>query len=393
MSHHAMKTVASSTWQEAVLHGSSDGVLLVSRLGVILRANPAAERLLGVRPGKVVGLPLEKFVPARFREFHRGAVAGFFEAGAMARDMAERAPVPVLRGDGRESMADIALVPVTVEGEPAVACVMRDATERLAMEAALVRAEKLESLRVLSAGVAHDFNNIIAVVVGNAEFGLQLVEDGSPVRFALHDIREAGLRAGELVQQMLRFAGKREAVHEPVNLTEVAAEMLRLLERALGDGVRIRTDFDAEPLVVAGDVVGLRQVVMNLVVNAGEAMAGSGTLTVRTGRTEVTRGYLRSCRRKTCSGCESAAPGAYACLEVEDTGTGMDAATRERVFDPYFSTKFAGRGLGLAAVLGVVRGHGGFIVVESERGRGTTFRVYLPLRDGATPGAGIAERG
>lgn len=367
-----------SSWREAVVAGSPDGVLLVGRDGRIADANPAAERIFGTAPGGLAGRPVQEFVPARLRDRHAAEMAEFFTTAVSARGMAERGAVPAVRADGQEFMAEIALIPVTVEGAGAVACIVRDATERLEMEAALVRAEKLESLRVLSAGLAHDFNNILATVIGNAEFGLQVTDEDSPARLALHDIREAGRRAAEMVQQMLRFAGQGETAREPVELSLLAGETLQLLRSALGPGVRVRTHFSRAPVVVIGDVVGIRQVLMNLVINAGEAMRGNGVLTVRTGLQEVTGRYLRSCRRVTCHGCGAAVPGPYGVIEVADTGVGMDAATRERIFDPYFSTKFAGRGLGLAAVAGVVGAHRGLIRVTSRPGRGTTFRVLLP---------------
>lgn len=366
------------SWREAVVTGSPDGVLLVGRDGRVADANPAAERIFRVPAGTMAGRPVQEFVPARLRDEHARNITEFFATAVSARGMADRGAVPAVRADGEEFMAEIALIPVTVDGAGAVACIVRDATERLEMEAALVRAEKLESLRVLSAGLAHDFNNILATILGNAEFGLQVTGEESPARLALHDIREAGRRAAEMVQQMLRFAGRGEAAREPVELTLLAGETLQLLRSALGPGVRVQTDFSREPVVVVGDAVGIRQVLMNLVINAGEAMSGSGTLTVRTGLQAVTARYLRNCQRSTCHGCAAAVPGQFGFIEVADTGVGMDAATRERIFDPYFSTKFAGRGLGLAAVAGVVAAHRGIIRVTSRPGRGTTFRVLLP---------------
>jgi signal transduction histidine kinase len=182
-----------------------------------------------------------------------------------------------------------------------------------------------------------------------------------------------------MVQQMLRFAGRTETTRVPVDLTVVAREMLQMLRGALAPTVVAQTEFAPEPVEVMADVVGVRQVLMNLVVNASEAMAErGGRLLVRTGVQDVTAQYLRACQRQTCHGSASARPGSYAYVEVADTGKGMDAATRERIFDPFFSTKFAGRGLGLASVLGVVEAHEGVIHVSSRPGRGTTFRVLFP---------------
>ncbi|WP_322817479.1 ATP-binding protein [Tepidiforma sp.] len=382
MPHYIHVGDAAQSWLEATVAGAPDGVLLIDRVGCIVRMNAAAERIFGLPSRDAVGRSVQEFVPLRFRERHAEQMESFVTTAVGPRGMQERQPIPALRANGEEFMAEVALIPVTLEGMPCTVCIVRDVTARLEMEAALIRAEKLESLRVLSAGLAHDFNNILAAVVGNAEFALLLVEEDSPVHLALHDIREAGRRAAEIVQQMIRFAGKGAPAPERLELSGIVGETLQLLRGSVGARVRTVTDFATEPVFVVADAVSIRQVVMNLVVNAAEAMAGQGgQLTVRTGRRLLDKRAIRACQRATCRGCGAAAPGMYALLEVVDTGVGMDAATRERIFDPFFSTKFTGRGLGLAAVAGIVSAHGGMIHVASRPGRGTWFRVFLPLAD------------
>jgi PAS domain S-box-containing protein len=380
MPHYIHVGDNAASWEEAAVAGSPDGILLVDSQGCIVRMNAAAEQIFRLPAGRAAGRRVQEFVPERFRERHADLMASFVGAAIGPRGMAEREPIPALRANGEEFMAEIALIPVVLEGTPGTVCIVRDVTGRLEMEAALIRAEKLESLRVLSAGLAHDFNNILSAVIGNAEFAMRLVEEDSPARLALHDIREAGRRAAEMVQQMLRFAGRGEAAPEALDLTDLVRDMLQLLRGSIGPRIRTLTDFAPEPVVVVADAVGIRQVVMNLVVNASEAMAErGGQLTVRTGRQYLDRRAIRACQRTTCHGCGAAAPGTYAFFEVEDTGVGMDPATRERIFDPYFSTKFAGRGLGLAAVAGIVSAHRGLIRVVSRPGKGTAFRVFLPV--------------
>lgn len=382
MRHYIHVGDGAQSWEEATVAGVPDGVLLVDRAGYIVRMNAAAERIFALPSREAVGASIQEFVPPRFRERHAEQMESFVTTAVGPKGMQERQPIPALRANGEEFMAEVALIPVMLEGSSCTVCIVRDVTARLEMEAALVRAEKLESLRVLSAGLAHDFNNILAAVVGNAEFALPLVEEDSPVHLALHDIREAGRRAAEMVQQMLRFAGKGASAPERLELSGIVGETLQLLRGSIGARVRTMTEFATEPVFVVADAVSIRQVVMNLVVNAAEAMAGQGgRLTVRTGRRLMDRRAIRACQRTTCHGCGAAAPGMYALLEVVDTGVGMDAATRERIFDPFFSTKFTGRGLGLAAVAGIVSAHGGMIHVASRPGRGTSFRVFLPLAD------------
>jgi two-component system cell cycle sensor histidine kinase/response regulator CckA len=159
-----------------------------------------------------------------------------------------------------------------------------------------------------------------------------------------------------------------------------------MLRGTIGAGVTARAELPDSPVMVMADPVAVRQVLMNLIINAAEAMEGrGGTLVVRAGLKAVSLEELAGCHRCTCVGCVSLLPGTYALLEVADTGRGMDAATRERIFEPFFSTKFQGRGLGLAAVLGVVEAHGGAVSVESEPGAGTTFRVLLPAAEQGAP--------
>ncbi|GIW13450.1 MAG: hypothetical protein KatS3mg062_0889 [Tepidiforma sp.] len=381
MPHYVHVSDGAHSWQESAVAGSPDGVLLVDEAGRIVHMNAAAERIFRVRAGEMEGRSVQEFVPSRFRDWHAGQMLEFVETAISPREMADRDPVPAVRADGNEFMAEIALIPVSSDGGRGTVCIVRDVTRRLELEAALRQAEKLESLRMLSAGLAHDFNNILSVIVGNADFARQFAEEGSPLRLALHDIREAALQAAGMVQQMMRFAGADTTARELLDLGTVVSETLQLLRGALGSAVAVRLDLPREAVIVAADPVGMRQVVMNLLMNASEAMAeGGGTLTVRLRRERVTEAYLAACRRGTCHGCSRAEPGDYAVVEVADTGKGMDAQTRERIFDPFFSTKFTGRGLGLAAVLGVVEAHRGAIHVESEPGRGTTFRVLLPGR-------------
>jgi len=208
----------------------------------------------------------------------------------------------------------------------------------------------------------------------------------SPAFLALHDIRESGRRAAELVEQMLRFAGRSETATGDIALNAVVQEMSRLLRGALKPGVRSVLDLSTPGPVVSGDLIGVRQVIMNLIINASEAIGeGRGEICIATGTTTVDGRFLRH-----CAGAAAAAPGEYAYLEVRDDGSGMTTEVRSRIFDPYFSTKFSGHGLGLASVLGIVRAHRGAIHVSSRPGKGTRFRVLLPLarscpQDGSAP--------
>ena len=256
-----------------------------------------------------------------------------------------------------------------------------DVTERRRAEEALRAAQRLESLAVLAGGVAHDFNNLLVGVLGNASLALDLLPADAPVRTLLERIELAGRRAGELTRQLLAYAGRGHVEPARLDLSALAGEMSRLLESAVSKGTRVETRFGAGVPTVAGDAAQLRQLVMNLVVNASEALRGArGTVTVTTSRVEVVGRAPAGVTR-----VPEVVPGTYAAIEVADTGCGMEPALRERIFDPFFTTKASGRGLGLAVVMGVARAHHGAVEVESAPGRGSRFRVLLPVEPGEAP--------
>lgn len=365
-----------AAWQESVVAHATDGVLLVGSGGVIRYFNRAAEKIFRCTAAEAIGSDVGRFIPHRFRGDHDEHIRGSLTYGHSA-EMADRRPVPALRADGDEFFADIALVSVLVPGAGlSAACTIRDVTERMRIEAAMLQSEKLESLRMLSAGLAHDFNNILAAVLGNAEIAMSYINDDSPAFLSLHDIRDAGRRAADMVTQMLRFAGQVETPREPVDLNQVVVEMTRILRSSLHEAVRTVLNLHPDAPPVQCDQTGMRQVLMNLVLNANDAMGeAGGTVQVGTSVASVSRHLL-----STCITSPGAVPGEYFCLEVADTGPGMDPETRAHVFDPFFTTRFPGRGLGLASVLGIVRAHSGAIRLSTRPGKGTTFRIFLPMR-------------
>lgn len=257
--------------------------------------------------------------------------------------------------------------------------------ERLRMESRLRHSQKLESLGVLAGGIAHDFNNKLMGVLGNIEMAIDEVPEGSAARAYLADATLSARAMAKLTHQMLAYSGKGIYVIKTLELSRLVEEVRHLLETSVGKGVALRYELAAELPTVQGDADQLRQMVLNFVANASEAMSGAGGIvTLRTGRVAASAEYLA----EGVVGAESPVPGEYVFLEVADDGSGMDPATCERIFDPFFSTKFTGRGLGLAVSLGIVRGHRGIIKVESELGRGTRLRALFPpggksAKDGA----------
>jgi len=255
--------------------------------------------------------------------------------------------------------------------------ISRDITDRKDFETRLQETQKLESLGVLAGGIAHDFNNILMAIMGNANLAQWSLSRASPVQGQLEEIVKAAQRAAELCRQMLAYAGKGRVQVTPLDLSGVVEEMKEMLQVSVSKKAELQLRLaDGLPSVMA-DASQMRQVVMNLVINASEAIGeASGTITVVTGARDCDRPYLDGAWNG-----EQFAEGRAVFLEVTDTGIGMDEATRARIFEPFFTTKFTGRGLGLPAVMGIVRGHAGAITVRTGPGTGSAFTLLFPTCD------------
>jgi PAS domain S-box-containing protein len=246
--------------------------------------------------------------------------------------------------------------------------------QRSSLEAQFQHAQKLESLGVLAGGIAHDFNNLLTSILGNAELALSDTAHEAPVRSELEDIRSSAMLAADLTRQMLAYSGKGRFVVKDIDLNEVIEEMGHLLDVSISKSIVIQYDLMKSLPAVNGDATQVQQVVMNLITNASEAIGDkNGVVSLSTKTMQCDAAYLTQTYQ-----VDDLPAGLYVCLEVADTGVGMDAETLLRVFEPFFTTKFSGRGLGMAAVLGIVRGHRGAIKVNSEPGHGTTFKILLP---------------
>jgi two-component system, cell cycle sensor histidine kinase and response regulator CckA len=249
--------------------------------------------------------------------------------------------------------------------------------ERRQLEARIQHGQKMESLGVLAGGVAHDFNNLLVGVLANAGLARKHLPDGSPAASPLVQIERAAQRAADLTEQMLAYSGKGQFQVTGVDLSSLVREMSELLQTVLSPKARLVTELPEGLPTIRADATQIRQVVMNLLTNASDALEGdAGDICLRTGISDADADYLAT----TWPG-DDLSPGPYVWVEVRDTGGGMDEETIRRMFDPFFTTKFTGRGLGLAAVLGIVRGHDGTLRVESSPGGGTTFRVLFPKGD------------
>jgi len=319
----------------------------------------------------ILGLVLDRF-GISLRDALAGEIRQRKELEAARDEVARQATM--LEASNRELKREMGEREIAEEG-------------RRAIEAKVLEVQKLESLGVLAGGIAHDFNNLLVAILGNASLALLDLPEDSPARQSIADIEVASQRAGELARQMLAYSGRSRFQVEPIELGELVRELMTLLQVSIGKSVVIKLDLSKDPIIVDADAAQLRQVVMNLVINAADAIGDrSGFVTIRVGQLRADAAYLADVHPEA-----ELAAGHYAALEVSDTGMGMDTATQARIFDPFFTTKFAGRGLGLAAVLGIVRGHGGALRVYSEIGRGSTFRIVLPLSASSPAPVGDAD--
>ncbi len=311
---------------------------------------------------------------------HRLGAIGFLKLYSAGRD----APFSAL--EQNKLRAVLEKFTVALEGALGHARLLAAEERRRELELSMLHAQKLESLGLMAGSVAHDFNNLLAVILGSADLARAALH--GVARRNLDAVVEAAERAAGLCDQLLAYAGGGPHVDLAVDLNAAVSDMLDLLALSVSRKASVERRLAEGLSAVQGDPGQIRQIVLNLVVNASEALgAAAGSIVVSTGTALVDEGELAGFQR-----AERCAPGTFATLDVTDTGRGMDADTLARVFDPFFTTKFTGRGLGMAAVLGIVRRHGGAIRLRSRPGAGTEVRVLLPCARSATRAQGEPER-
>jgi len=270
---------------------------------------------------------------------------------------------------------------IEINAEPCLLSIVHDITERKKaeekqkkLEEQMLRAQKLESLGVLAGGIAHDFNNILMAVIGHCELAQRRITVESPAMENLRQIKLATSKAADLSNQMLAYSGKGRFVVEPLNLSLIVEEMAQMLAVSCSKKATLRYDLDPDLPCVEADATQLRQILVNLVINASDAIGeNSGVIAISSGVMDCDNTYLQQTWLN-----DNLTEGRYVFIEVADTGCGISPETLPRIFEPFFSTKFTGRGLGMAAVLGIVRGHSGAIKIYTEVGKGSTFKILLP---------------
>ena len=356
-------------------------IILMDEAGLVRRWNRAAVRIFGYpaaemegRSGREIFVEPDRRAGVPEMELRTAAEQGRAEDERWHR-----------RKDGSRFWGSGVMMALHREGRRVgFAKVVQDLSERRRMEEAVQESQRVETLGVLAAGVAHDFNNVLTAVVGNLGLARQSLGAGNPrddAETLIEDAERAAHRAAELVRQLLSYAGKARRTVEPVDVCRVAGDALEVVRATVEPRITLRLDLPPGCAPVEADVGQLRQLLLNLILNGAEAIAdGPGEVHVRLRVRDVSQDELRRFH-----GGFALPARRYVEIVVRDTGRGMDPATLRQIFDPFFTTKFLGRGLGLAAALGIVRSHGGGIAVESAEGEGSTFTVLLPAEAGREP--------
>jgi len=371
-----------------LFEGAGDGVILTQD-GVVMMANPAMGRLLGAPPESLVGRRTEQYTDPVQPDGRASEAVLKAIREAVRRGERVSESLTFRRPDGEEVHTEVSASPVREGDRVLIQSILRDVTEarrtqaeKAALERQLFQAQKMESMGVLAGGIAHDFNNLLMGVLGHVGLALDKLGPDHPVVRNLEAVQKAGQRAADLTRQMLAYSGRGQFHIRPLDLGAQVEELLKLLEVSIPKAVELRLELAEQLPAVAADASQIHQVIMNLVLNAAEAMPEEGgRILLRTGTTQLEQADMKAL----VLGHDSP-PGTYVYLEVEDTGCGMDEGTLGRIFEPFFTTKFTGRGLGLAALMGIVKGHRGALSVLSSPQAGTTFRIYLPaLAQAAQP--------
>jgi len=363
-----------------LVENANDAVFIVQD-GSIPFANRKTEEMTGLPAEELAAGPFARFVHSEDRDM----VVERYNARLDGRERAWPDSFRIVNPSGKETWVLLSDILIEWEGKPATLNFLRDINEQKSLEQQALQAQKLESIGTLAGGIAHDFNNLLQAIQGYAELSLLAADEEGPLREDLQEIIQAAQRGGDLTRQLLLFSRKVESRMRPVELNEQVARTAKILERVLPKMINVELRLRSRVEKVNADPSQIEQVLMNLAVNARDAMPEGGDLILETGALSLP---------EPDGDHPGVDPGEYVLLTVSDTGTGVEKETLEHIFEPFFTTKEAGQGtgLGLAMVYGIVRNHGGYIKCFSSSGRGASFRIYLPAietEDSIVPGREI----
>jgi PAS domain S-box-containing protein len=370
---------------KAVVETAVDGVILIDARGRVLMFNPACEKLFKFQADEIIGQNVKMLMPAPYRAEHDGYLQNFNQT-RVRKIIGIGREVTGQRKDGSTFPMDLSVGEAIQDGESIFVGIIHDLTGRKKTEEQLVQAQKMETVGQLSGGIAHDFNNLLTVIVGNSEFLGDQLEDRPDLRQLADDIGRAGERGAELTQRLLAFSRRQMLSPVEIDCNELLESIHKLLRRTMREDIEIKLDFDSDIPRAFADPAQLESAILNLALNAQDAMAAGGRLTIATAGASLDDDY------------QALHPevrlGDYVLIAVTDTGEGMRKEVLDRVFEPFFTTKQVGKGsgLGLSMVYGFVKQSNGHVSIYSEVGLGTTVRMYLPVRSNRTPSRAARER-
>ncbi|GBE02655.1 blue-light-activated protein [bacterium BMS3Bbin06] len=354
---------------------ANDGIVIMDDKGVIMDVNKKAADIHGYEKAELIGKNIE------ILELEKHHTIGYERMNRLLSGEPLVFETEHLRKDGSTIALEISAKAIKIDGDILIQSIHRDITEKKRLQAQLLHSQKMESIGTLAGGIAHDFNNILTTVLGYSDLIL-IDENLSPeVAKKVRVIETAARKASSLVSKLLSFARRGSIEPVPFDINQVVNETVEMLSRIISNDITIKRSFNVRIPPVMGDVNQVEQILMNLIINAKDAISGNGEITISTSTVELSsEGFsLPADIRK----------GQYVKLSVSDTGKGIPEEHRERIFEPFFTTQGVGKGtgLGLAMVYGIVKEHGGYITVDSEIGVGTTFDIYLPVAEARTPGS------
>lgn len=357
-----------------IVYSSDDAIIGKDLDGVVTDWNRGAERLFGYSAEEVIGKHISAILPTDQQDkWHE------VRDKVVRRVLVEPFETVRMRKDGSKVDTLLTVSPILDEGRLiGISTISRDLTYQKRLEAELRQAVKMEAVGRLAGGVAHDFNNLLTVINGYSEILLARPDSDDSIREMLAEIHKAGKRAEKLTQQLLAYSRKQILQPKVLEINAHIADIKKMLHRMVGEDMEIVASLDPELGRIKADPTQLEQIVINLATNARDAMPQGGTMTIKTRNTDLDEKYAAD--------HAGSRPGRFVMLEIADTGCGMDERTKQHIFEPFFTTKEVGKGtgLGMAMVYGIVKQSDGYIDVESEPGRGTTFRIYLPrIEEGA----------
>ena len=358
----------------SIYNAANDAIFLIDpEQNYIIDANPRACEMLGYGLDELINLPVEKIHPTEMDLIQELWIS------ALQNGLGQSNELSCLTKDGATLPVEASFSKVLIRNRNYILAMVRDVTERQRLEERLRQSQKMEAIGQLAGGVAHDFNNLLTVITGYSELMLASLTDDR-MRRDMEQIQKSGERAAALTRQLLVFSRKQNLQPKVLDLNSIVAETHKMLGRLIGEDIELVTNLEPALKRITADPGQIEQVILNLAINARDAMPRGGKLTITTANVDQTeQGLLQS---------QGLDPGSYTLLTLSDNGVGMDAPTQERIFEPFFTTKEPGKGtgLGLATVYGIVSQSGGAIRVESQLGQGTTFKIFLPQHEEAPAG-------